>query len=83
MKNIPKTSIYPGLLKIEIVEANLARDVETFSKMDPYCQADWTDQFSKEKKSFKTKQIDEAGKIPNWRVKCPEQNSFSLQVSDF
>ena len=57
MKNIPKTSIYPGLLKIEIVEANLARDVETFSKMDPYCQADWTDQFSNEKNLSKPNKL--------------------------
>ena len=83
MKKTSNISIHPGTLKIEIVEANLTRDVETFSKMDPYVQADWTDQTSKEKKSYKTKQIDEAGKVPNWRVTCPDQNSFSLEVVDF
>ena len=80
MKKTSNISIHPGTLKIEIVEANLTWNVETFSKMDPYVQADWTDQTSKEKKSYKTKQIDEAGKVPNWRVTCPDQNSFSLEV---
>ena len=47
MKKTSNISIHPGTLKIEIVEANLTRDVETFSKMDPYVQADWTDQTSK------------------------------------
>ena len=83
MNNNSNISIHPGILKIEIVEANLTRDVETFSKMDPYVQVDWTNQISKEKKSFKTKHIDEAGKIINWRVTCPDQNSFSLEVKDF
>ena len=53
--NSSKLHIQSGQLKILIIEADLTRDVETFSKMDPYVQADWTDHFTNEKKSYKTK----------------------------
>lgn len=43
MNTTTNLNIQRGLLKIEMVEADLTRNVETFSKMDPYVQADWTD----------------------------------------
>ena len=32
-----------GDLTVVIVEANLTRDVETFSKMDPFVRVEWVD----------------------------------------
>jgi uncharacterized protein YciI len=32
-----------GELTVIIIQANLTRDVETFSKMDPFVKVDWVD----------------------------------------
>ena len=49
-----------GRLKLEIVEAKLIRDTDTWSKMDPYVVIKLREQV------FKTKTKNEAGKTPKW-----------------
>lgn len=49
-----------GKLRLHIIEANLKRDTEMFSKMDPYACFQMRDQ------SYKTKVLDGAGKLPKW-----------------
>ena len=49
-----------GKLKLHIIEANLTRDTEVFSKMDPFCKLQMRDQ------TYKTKVLNGAGKKPKW-----------------
>ena len=49
-----------GSLRIEVIEAKLTRDTETFSKMDPYCVIQTRQQ------KFKTRTLQGAGKVPKW-----------------
>ena len=58
-----------GLLTIVIKSAELERDTDLLSKMDPYCMMYY------EKREFRTPTRDEAGKQPVWNY---EQ---SFQVS--
>lgn len=54
-----------GDLTVIIVEAKLTRDVETFSKMDPFVRVEWVDS-NGNNRNYETKQIDEAGANPHW-----------------
>lgn len=49
-----------GKLRVELVEAKLTRDTETFGKMDPYCRLKYREQL------FKSKVMQNAGKTPRW-----------------
>lgn len=49
-----------GKLTIKIMEADLKRDTETFSKMDPFTKMFYNG------KTFKTCVKDGAGKKPKW-----------------
>ena len=49
-----------GTLRIEIIEARLTRDTETFSKMDPYCVIETRQQ------KHRTRTLQGAGKTPKW-----------------
>merc|ERR1711934_710402 len=57
---IKKKSNLMATLRIEIVEAKLTRDTDTFGKMDPYCI------LKAGKQTHKTKVLDGAGKEPKW-----------------
>lgn len=50
-----------GNLKIQIIEANLIRNTETTSQMDPYCNVKIAN-----KVLMRTKTKNEAGKTPIW-----------------
>ena len=71
-----------GDLTVIIVEAKLTRDIETFSKMDPLVKVEWENS-NGQKKSFETKQLDEAGTNPFWGTDPASHNSFGLFVNDF
>lgn len=62
--------IKEGKLSIIICEAQLTRDTEMFSKMDPYVKMTF------HKKTYKTRVKDEAGKHPKWN------QTFELYVYD-
>ena len=47
-------------IKVLIIEAKLNRNVESFSKMDPFCV------LTHDKVKYKTKYIDEAGMEVRW-----------------
>ena len=49
-----------GKLKVKVIEADLSRDTEWFSKMDPFCKIIYNN------KENKTVVKDEAGKTPKW-----------------
>ena len=49
-----------GNLRVEIIEARLTRDTETFSKMDPYCVIETRQQ------KHRTRTLQGAGKTPKW-----------------
>jgi len=49
-----------GSLRVEVIEARLTRDTETFSKMDPYATLETRQQ------KFKTRTLQGAGKTPSW-----------------
>jgi len=49
-----------GKLIVKIIEANLTRDTEMFSKMDPFCKMTYQGKINK------TVVKDEAGKKPRW-----------------
>jgi len=49
-----------GNLRVEIIEARLTRDTETFSKMDPYCIIETRQQ------KHRTRTLQGAGKTPSW-----------------
>ena len=49
-----------GMLRLEVIEAKLTRDTETFSKMDPYCVLQTRQQ------KVRTKTLQGAGKLPKW-----------------
>ena len=49
-----------GKLKVKIIEADLTRDTEWFSKMDPFCKMIYN------KKLNTTVVKDEAGTNPRW-----------------
>jgi len=49
-----------GKLRLELIEARLTRDTETFSKMDPYCKIRYREQM------VKSKTMDNGGKTPKW-----------------
>jgi hypothetical protein len=70
-----------GLLTLHFVSAELIRDVETWSKMDPYVRINWTE--NGQPKEYKTHTILEAGKNPNWGEQPDEKNSVSINVADF
>jgi len=53
-----------GMLTIHVVEANLTRDVETLSKMDPFFKIKWSE--GDKDKEFKSQALSNAGKTPNW-----------------
>ena len=59
-----------GSLTVKILEADLKRDTETFSKMDPFCKMTYNG------KLFKTVVKDGAGKKPKWN------QTFQLDVMD-
>ena len=68
-------------LKVMVVEANLTRDTETFSKMDPFAELIHKGQI------YKTKTLDGAGKKPRWNeefeLNCDSPNDqVVLKVSD-
>lgn len=75
--------IEKGKLTVIIVEADIKRDVETFSKMDPLVSVEWTDSETGQKQSFETKSLDEAGMKPFWGFDPTNDNSFTLEASDF
>jgi len=60
-----------GTLRVRLIEANLTRDTETFSKMDPYVNIIYN-----AVKVGKTKTLDGAGKKPKWN------QSFEIQIMD-
>ena len=57
-----------GRLRLTLVEANLTRDTEMFSKMDPYCKISYREQ------QFRSKTLNGAGKKPKWN------ETFEIQV---
>jgi Ca2+-dependent lipid-binding protein len=59
-----------GKLVIHIEEADLKRDTEIFSKMDPFCKMFYNG------KTFKTAVKDGAGKKPKWNQR------FELDILD-
>ena len=59
-----------GKLTVKIVEAELKRDTETFSKMDPFCKMFYGG------KTYKTAVKQNAGKKPKWG------QAFELEVED-
>ena len=60
-----------GSLKIQIIEANLIRNTETTSQMDPYVNVKTAN-----KVIMRTKTKDEAGKTPVWN------ETQELQITD-
>ena len=50
----------PGKMKVKIVKAELTRDTEMFSEMDPFCQMTY------KKCDYKTQTHQEGGKKPKW-----------------
>ena len=57
-----------GTLNVQVIEARLTRDTETFSKMDPYCI------IATRQQKFKTATKQGAGKTPMWN------QSFDIDV---
>ncbi len=53
--------IYKGTVIVQPLAANLTRDTDTMSKMDPYCKVIFGD------KKKQTKPHTGAGKTPQWR----------------
>merc|ERR1719350_1637165 len=49
-----------GTLRLEIIEARLTRDTETFGKMDPFCIIETRMQ------KHRTRTLQGAGKTPRW-----------------
>jgi len=58
-----------GTLKLDVVEAQLTRDTETFGKMDPYVK------LNSRMQSFRTKTVNGGGKNPKWSAE-----SFTIDV---
>ncbi|TNV81761.1 hypothetical protein FGO68_gene14942 [Halteria grandinella] len=74
-----------GSIRIEIIEAKLTRDTETFGKMDPYVELTYD---KDPKLSLKTKTINEGGKNVKWNetftiaLKSEEEGQITLKVMD-
>jgi Ca2+-dependent lipid-binding protein len=70
-------------LQIQIFEAKLDRDTETFGRMDPYCQLVHLPSGQK----FKTATHEDGGKNPKWNhfVEIPiksREESIQIEVYD-
>lgn len=80
----PKKEPDFGTLILEIIEAKLTRDTETFGKMDPFAEV----YYDISKSKFKTKTINDGGKNVKWNetfkipLKSDSDGTLKLGVYD-
>lgn len=68
----PSKPVLVGSFALQVVEAKLTRDTESFSKMDPYCKV----YMAEGEQAFKTETKDGAGKAPVWN------ETFTFEVTN-
>jgi hypothetical protein len=68
------TDYTAGILNIKIISAELTRDTDAFSKMDPYVTITWDDQAGKQTKKT-TAVCTDGGKTPSW-----EDEEFEIKI---
>ena len=68
------TDFNSGILNLKVLSAELTRDTDTFSKMDPYITISWDDQTGKQTKKT-TAVCQDGGMTPVW-----EDEEFEIKI---